>query len=112
MSETARLPAHLEVAGLIRRVGAAGGFATVLAKGEPDSGTILLVVRDPRNNPRILERMPQPDGSRPWTLNRAQDTENKDDFEDYLVRRRAQDPDLWMIELDIPNPERFIGDSS
>lgn len=112
MSETARLPAHLEVAGLIRRVGAAGGFATVLAKGEPDSGTILLVVRDPRNNPRILERMPQPDGSRSWTLNRAQDTENKDDFEDYLVRRRVQDPDLWMIELDIPNPERFIGDSS
>lgn len=112
MSETARLPAHLEVAGLIRRVGAAGGFATVLAKGEPDSGTILLVVRDPRNNPRILERMPQPDGSRPWTLNRVQDTENKHNFDDYLVRRRAQDPDLWMIELDIPNPERFIGDSS
>ena len=32
--EDARIPAHLEVSGLIRSVQAAGGFATVLAKGE------------------------------------------------------------------------------
>ncbi|MDP3675194.1 MAG: DUF1491 family protein [Novosphingobium sp.] len=112
MSETPRLSAHLEVSGLIRRVAAAGGFAAVLAKGEPDSGTILLILRDPRNNPRIFERMPNPDGSRPWTLNRTQDTEKKQEFEDYLTRRQAQDRDLWIIELDSPNPERFIRDSS
>ena len=111
MSETVRLPAHLEVAGLIRRVATAGGFAAVIAKGEPDSGTILLVLRDPRTNPRLLERMPQPDGSRPWSLNRIQDLENTQEFDDYLARRRAQDPDLWILELDTPNPERFIGDS-
>ena len=38
-----RLPAHLEVAGLIRAVEAAGGFATVIAKGERDAGTLLVV---------------------------------------------------------------------
>lgn len=112
MSEAARLPAHLEVAGLLRRVAAAGGFAAVLAKGERDAGTILLVTRDSRTNPRVFERIPHPDGSRPWTLNRSQNPENKQEFEDYLARRQAQDRDLWILELDIPNPERFIGDSA
>lgn len=108
----ARLPTHLEVGGLLRRVSAEGGFATVLAKGEPESGTILLVLRDSRTNPRLFERMPQLDGSRSWSLNRVQDVENQQEFDDYLVRRRAQDSDLWIVELDIPNPERFIGESS
>lgn len=107
-----RLPAKLEVAGLIRRVAANGGFAAVIARGEPDSGTILLILRDPRTNPRLFERMPQPDGSRPWTLNRTQDPDNTQDFDDYLGRRKAQDRDLWIVELDSPNPERFIGDSA
>jgi len=111
LSDTPRLPAHLEVAGFLRRVVADGGFATVIAKGEPDSGTILLVLRDPRTNTSIFERMPQPDGTRQWTINRTQDTDKKQEFEDYLARRKAQDRDLWIIELDTPNPERFIGDS-
>lgn len=112
MSGEARLPAHLEVAGLMRRVAAEGGFATVIAKGERDAGTILLVLRDSRTNPRLFERMPHPNGSRPWTLNRVQLDENKQEFEDYLARRSRQDGDVWIVELDVPNPERFIGDSA
>jgi hypothetical protein len=112
VSEEARLPAHLEVAGLMRRVAAEGGFATVIAKGERDAGTILLVLRDPRTNPCLFERMPHPDGTRPWTLNRVQDADNKQEFEEYLTRRARQDRDVWIVELDVPNPERFIGDSA
>ena len=112
MSETVRLPAHLEVSGLIRRVAAAGGFAAVIARGERDAGTILLVLRDSRTNPRLFERMPQPDGTRAWTFNRVLDDENKQEFEDYLTRRSRQDSDAWIVELDVPNPERFIGDSA
>ena len=112
MSETVRLPAHLEVSGLIRRVAAEGGFVAVIARGERDAGTILLVLRDPRTIPRIFERMPQPGGTRSWTLIRTQDTENIMEFDDYLTRRSQQDADLWIVELDVPNPERFIGDSA
>ena len=31
------------------------------------------------------------------------------DFAGWLERRRVQDRDLWIIELDIPQGERFIG---
>ena len=68
-----RIPAHLEVAGLIRAVEAAGGFATVLAKGERDAGTLLVVCCASGRRAAAYERMPQPDGSRAWTLSREQE---------------------------------------
>jgi hypothetical protein len=105
----ARLPAHLEVSGIIRAVDQAGGFAVVLKKGEHDAGTILMVCAEKGANRRVFERMPQLDGSREWTLIRTEDTENKDEIDHYLSRRGAQDPELWIIELDIANGERFIG---
>ncbi len=105
----ARIPAHLEVAGLIRRVQAEGGFAMVLKKGERDAGTILVVLTHNGENTRIFERMPQLDGSRTWSCSITEDPENKKDFADFLERRGSQDPDLWVVELDIADGERFIG---
>jgi hypothetical protein len=103
-----RLPAHIEVTGLIRAVEAAGGFATVIAKGERDAGTLLVVCSDHGANAAAYERMPQPDGSRAWILSRRQDDDNPREFWDYCDRRRRQDDDLWIVELDVPNGERFI----
>ncbi|MDB5724729.1 MAG: hypothetical protein JWQ16_1483 [Novosphingobium sp.] len=104
-----RLPAHLEVAGLIRSVQGEGGFAAVLAKGEREAGTILVVTTQNGRNSRVFERMPQLDGTRNWSCSKQQDTEAPQDFSDYLERRKYQDPDLWIVELDIVNAERFIG---
>lgn len=104
-----RIPAHLEVSGLVRRVNAEGGFATVLQKGEPDAGTILLVFTLNGGNTRVFERMPQLDGTRKWTLSKGEVADSKDKIEEYLNRRGKQDPDLWIVELDVPDPERFIG---
>ena len=103
-----RLPAHLEVTGLIRAVGAAGGFATVIATGERDAGTLLVVCCSGGTQATAYERMPQPDGSRAWTLTRKQDIENPQEFWDYCDRRKGQDDDLWILELDVPDAERFI----
>ena len=104
-----RLPAHLEVSGLLRQVAAAGGFAAVLHKGEREAGTIVVVCAENGANRRVFERMPSADGDRNWAQSRAEDAENKAFIDDYLNRRQAQDPDLWIIELDIANGERFIG---
>jgi hypothetical protein len=104
-----RLPAHLEIAGLIRAVQDNGGFATVITKGERDAGTILVICCENGTNARLYERMPQLDGTRKWTLSKAQDPENPSDFSDYCARRKRQDGDLWIVELDIENGERFIG---
>ena len=104
----ARLPAHLEVSGLVRRVESEGGFATIVQRGEKDAGTILILTLERGKNAALWERMPQLDGSRPFTLSRQENTEKKQEFSEYLERRRLQDPDCWVVELDIVNAGRFI----
>ena len=108
MTEPARLPAHIEVSGLLRRVQQDGGFATVLARGEPDAGTILVILADRAATLRAFERIPQLSGERRWSLAREQDAADPSSFDEWLERRRQQDPDLWIIELDVPCGERFI----
>lgn len=103
-----RLPAHIEVGGLIRRANAEGGFASVLQKGERDAGTILLVLTERGGNARVFERMPGLDGARSWQRSKVENPENKQEFYEWLDRRGAQDPDLWIVELDIADGERFI----
>ncbi|WP_338242032.1 DUF1491 family protein [Aurantiacibacter hainanensis] len=104
-----RIPAHLEVGGLIRAVEGQGGFGMVISKGERTAGTLLVVCCNRATPARAYERMPQLDGQRKWTLTKVQDPDSPADFNEYCQRRGAQDADLWVIELDIENAERFIG---
>jgi hypothetical protein len=104
----ARVPAKLEVSGLLRTTESAGGFGMVLKKGEPDCGTILIVILNNQNLGCVFERMPELDGSRKWTPVKQKDAGDSHDFDLYLQRRAAQDPDLWIVELTIVDGERLI----
>lgn len=108
MSDSIRLPAHLEISSLIRLAETNGGSAMVLAKGEPDAGTILIVTMYRGEGARLFERMPQLDGTRCFVQTNYQDIEKPHEFSEYLARRQKQDPDIWILEVDIDNPERFI----
>lgn len=104
----ARLPAHLFVAGLCRATQAAGGFATVVSRGEKDAGVVLVLTMQQGDNAALWERMPRLDGGRPFTVTRKEEPDKKEEFSEYIKRRIAQDPDCWLIELDVPNPEQLI----
>lgn len=80
-----------------------------MQKGERDAGTIVVVLTERGGNARVYERMPQADGSRGWTLARTENPEDKSELNEWVGRRGSQDPDLWIVELDIANGERFIG---
>ena len=80
----------------------------VLSKGERDAGTILLVTMFRGEDARLFERMPLLDGSRIFVQTKSQDIEKPWEFSEFLDRRRAQDPDIWIIELDIENPQQII----
>lgn len=109
MSDT-RLPAHLEVAALIRTTEAAGGFATVLKRGDRDSGVILLLTMERGGLARLWERLPRLDGRLVFEIVRTQTIEDKEQFDEYLNRRRDRDSDSWLIELDVADAERLIAD--
>lgn len=104
----ARLPAHLEVAGLIRAIESQGGFASVIAKGEKDAGTVLILTIYRGGNAVLFERMPQLDGSRPYLAAKQQNAENPQEIFEYLEKRKRQDPDIWILEADVADGERFV----
>ena len=109
---TGRLPTHLSVAALVRRVNDAGGFAVVRARGDRDSGTILVLLDEPAGGAataRAVERVRDLDGRDSIIEARAACSESA--LEEYWQRRRERDPDLWVIELNIPDGERFVAET-
>jgi len=104
----ARLQAHLEVSGILRMAQSAGGFGTVVSRGERDAGTILLLTLERGKNARLWERMPQLDGVRSFEVTNSEDPEKPSKIQEYIARRTAQDEDCWIIELDIDDADRFV----
>ena len=106
-----RLPSGLEAAGLVRSAEAAGDFATVLQKGDPDRGALVLVVTSRGRHIACLERMLTLGGSYQWQHVGPPDSESSDALARFLGKKTRFDPDLWLIELDIAEPERFIAET-
>lgn len=108
----ARLTSALLVSALMRRVGNEGGNAVVVAKGDATAGSILLICLDKGVRTAFRERLLGVDGGYDWAeVGPASDAEYEE-VEAWLSRRRARDPDLWIVELDVPNAERFAAETS
>jgi hypothetical protein len=109
---TDRLPAHLEVAAVLRRAEASGGFASVLRKGDADRGSILLVVTERGRHFACLERMPSLSGGQQWQRCGPSESAGSTQIAEFLARRARLDEDSWVLELDIAEPERFIAETT
>lgn len=108
---SARLPTGLIVSALLKRVNNAGGIGMVLAKGDAQAGGILVIIQHKDKDRRILERGLGPDGLTALIETGPRDATHPLEFNDYWQRRRARDPDLWVIELDIAGAERFAAET-
>ncbi|HEX5236921.1 MAG TPA: DUF1491 family protein [Sphingomicrobium sp.] len=109
MSE--RLPTHLEVTAIIRRAAASGGFAAVVKKGDPERGSLLLMVSSRGRHMAFLERILSVSGAYRWAPAGPSESASSDEVRDFVSRRARFDEDLWAIELDIADPERFIAET-
>lgn len=105
---TPRLTSAMLVSALIRRVGNEGGNATVLARGDATAGAIVLICMEKGVVQSVRERVLDKSGNYAWTVVGPSDAAA---LVDYLDRRRHRDTDLWLVELDIPNAERFAAET-
>jgi hypothetical protein len=100
-----RLAAGIKVSALLRRVGSEGGFATVLARGDVTAGSIAVIHRQIGAEDVLLTPMMAASGGYAY-----QETARGAAIAEWTARARQRDPDLWIIELDIPDAARFIAD--
>lgn len=106
---TPRLTSAVMVSALLRLTQDQGGFGAVLAKGDAGAGAIILVIAERGRTMHVLERILQPDGRYAWGDSMAA-APNDQELDKFLERRRRFDPDLWLIELDVPSAERFAAE--
>ena len=106
----ARLTSRFLVDLLIRRTETAGGFATVIAAGDAQAGTILIQCRDRTKSGQLLERRFAPDGHYVWEAVGPENDSDSATRTAYVERRRRTDPDLWIIEVDIANAPQLVAE--
>ena len=105
-----RLATSIVASALMRRAAGEGGFAAILAKGDERAGSMLVILAERGVRRRYLERILQPDGAYEWTDVMAKASGDEQEGDRLLARRRELDPDLWVVELDVPDPERFAAE--
>lgn len=109
MSDT--LASGILVSALLKRVNDAGGMGMVRARGDADSGAILMILNDGPGRSRLVERGRDSLGKRALIAAGPSGASDPMACDTYWRRRRERDPDLWVIELDIPSAERFAAET-
>ena len=107
-----RLAAHVEAAALLRRAEAEGGFGTILKRGDSERGALILMVARRGDHAACLERMLGADGRYHWRQAGPAAGADARTLAEWSQKRIRFDEDIWLIELDIADPERFIAETT
>jgi hypothetical protein len=83
-----------------------------MKRGDPDRGSLLLFVASRGAHVAALERVLAGDGSYCWRRVGPAESASSTEVADFLGRRARFDEDLWAIELDIAEAERFIAETT
>lgn len=105
------LRTEIWVSALIRRAQVGGAYATVAARGDPDAGAVVVKVNVLDGRAQAYAPAIDSQGRRTWIDPLgvgAPEPESR--IDDYLTRRRARDPDLWIVEIEDRRGRSFIED--
>lgn len=103
------IKAEIWVSALIRRAESAAAFACVLRRGDPDAGACLVLVT--RDRDRAILYMPARDEAGELIyldLSASRPGEDPTAIAAWIERRLAQDPDLWLVEIEDRAGRHFI----
>lgn len=106
----ARLTSQVRVQALLRRVHGAGGSAMIRARGDATAGAVLVLAAERGAGWRCLETGLDARGEAAVILTGPTDADEPA-LEAYWQRRRRNDPDLWVVEVDIADAERFAAET-
>ncbi len=94
------LPVHFLVDAARRAGEAAGQAVLVRQKGDPDRGTVTLLLNTLDGQVQILVQQRDFDGNLAW-INPLRDSElPESEAEAYLQRLAKRDPDAWILEVE------------
>ena len=83
-----------------------------MRKGDPERGSLLLFVSSRGAHVAAFERVLKLDGKYQWQQVGPAESAGSAEISDFLARRARFDEDLWALELDIVDAERFIAETT
>jgi len=105
-----RLATHLLAGALLRQASVAGGFATLLARGDDESGGLVILCREAGRIVSLRELATDIDGRRLLRL-AGPESPDEDEASAWIAKRCRSDTDLWVVDLDIAGAERFAAET-
>lgn len=97
-----RVKSGIWVSMALRMGNADGRYGAVVRKGDPDSGGILVVLR---NNKAlsVLSQVRSAQGEAAWIRATGTAAVDQDAVDAYIARQVKFDQDLWVIEFEAPD---------
>ncbi|MCP1220895.1 DUF1491 family protein [Acetobacter orientalis] len=103
MTTTPRLRTHLHASAILRQAGQDGRSAMLLRKGDPDAGSILVILVERNGSAVVLSQTRTPEGEAAWLRASGATPLEPPELSSYIERQTRFDPDLWVLELDAPD---------
>lgn len=98
-----RTPTHIWVDAKIRELSAQGVGVYVTHKGEKMGGLVLLKLVNPKaRENKLLTQQRNFDGVMEWVNVFAEEIMDEKKADEYIARSIDRDPDLWVIEVELP----------
>ena len=104
----ARLKTALWVQALIRRCDLAAVAVAVVARGDGDSGAVLLKFNACAEGCSVLSQARNPEGELVWMRATGADPVAEAEADSYIARQRGRDPDLWVVEIESGAPGEVL----
>jgi len=98
-----RLKAGIWVKMALRMADLDGRPGMVLRHGDPDAGSVLVVLRNRDGGLCVLSQTRDPDGALAWMRATGAAPVDQDAADAYVARQAKYDPDLWVLEFDAPD---------
>lgn len=107
-----RLKSSIRVSAHLRRVQAAGSFATIARKGDPDAGAIAVKVFIGSAQAKLFIQSRDLEGNIIWRSpvidNDDCDVVDEANVDAWINKETSIDPDLWVIEIEDADGRAFL----
>ena len=100
-----RLKTGLWVDALRRRAEQSGAYVMIMQKGDPDAGSVCIIVEDTARELSLYTAHTQMDGTRAWAVKKGL---NPREVKDKLSSLLRMDEDMWVVEIEDREGRHFI----
>lgn len=108
MSTDPSLRAGILVDAIRRNATAAGAFATVMEKGDPDAGAVFVLRSWLDGRYRIFGQVRDGEGNPGWRSSKPGEYVDYQAVQEYISRQKGFDPDIWLVEIEDRSDALFL----